>query len=251
MSLIWTIRQRVIKPYVKPIFAPLQPRRHLLRLLGIDLDKLRAYRTENELEWLSRLHRVRTVIDIGANTGTYAEYLKETFRPERVIVFEPQEKHAAGLRRRGFEVFSIALGDENGAVELNINSHDASSSLLHLGAPHLEEWPHLVETGERASVPIRRLDDCIPPDLADEILIKVDVQGYEDAVLRGGAKTFGRAGVVLIEMSFVPMYAGQPLFHDVHAQLTALGFRFTGFKNQQISSRTGQPLFAHCVYERA
>jgi len=61
---------------------------------------------------------------------------------------------------------------------------------------------------------------------------------------------FSAAKIVLVEMSFVPIYQGQPLFEEVHRLLERCGLRLAGFKNQIEQPQTGQPLFAHCLYHR-
>jgi hypothetical protein len=58
-----------------------------------------------------------------------------------------------------------------------------------------------------------------PPDL-----IKLDVQGYELEVLRGGEACLRHARAVLCEVSFKVFYSGQPLFHEIVAFLAARGF---------------------------
>ena len=98
---------------------------------------------------------------------------------------------------------------------------------------------------------VARLDDVLDSEqLERDILVKVDVQGVEDRVIRGGRSVFAAARYVLIEMSFVPMYDNQPLFEEVHRQLEELGLRLAGFKDQIGNAETGQPLFAHCLYHR-
>jgi FkbM family methyltransferase len=50
-------------------------------------------------------------------------------------------------------------------------------------------------------------------------LIKLDVQGYEIEVLKGGRETLRFASVVLIEVNFLPIYRGTPLLKEVIAFL--------------------------------
>lgn len=130
-----------------------------------------------------------------------------------------------------------------------MNSYGPASSLLRVSAVSMGEFPQT--RGETPTVVrVRRLDDVV--DLASlprNILIKIDLQGLEDRVIRGGEHVFGAAQVALVEMSFEAIYDGQPLFEEVHDALVRCGLRFAGIKNQ-VSSRTGQPLFAHCYYVR-
>jgi hypothetical protein len=48
-------------------------------------------------------------------------------------------------------------------------------------------------------------------------LIKLDVQGYELEVLKGAAKSLKTMQAVLMEVSLIEMYQGNPLLHDVVA----------------------------------
>lgn len=201
-----------------------------------------------DLSWLKARHDFRTLVDIGANDGSYGTFLRGFFEIENVHAFEPLPVHSEGLRAKGFRTYQMALGDSAGEAAFTVNAYDAASSLLPLTTACKEEWPNVRE--ERTiRVRVERLDDALE-DLERDVLIKVDAQGAEDRIIAGGRRTFAGAAAVLIEMTFVPLYAGQQLFNEVHAQLANLGFVLRGFKSQHVSQRTGEPLFAHCIYER-
>jgi FkbM family methyltransferase len=208
------------------------------------------------LGWLSTTQTIATVIDIGANTGDFGEFLSSILRPHRVYAFEPLPACLPALRAKartlpGLTVFDVALSDQAGEATFFINSYHPSSSLLRVGEISREEFPHTAgETPIR--VRLARLDDMLDvAKLERDIFIKIDVQGVEDRVIRGGGRVFGAASSVLVEMSFVPMYDGQPLFEEIHDLLVGLGLRFAGIRNQVSSTTTSQPLFAHCLYVRA
>jgi len=73
-----------------------------------------------------------------------------------------------------------------------------------------------------------------PPDL-----LKLDVQGYELEVLRGGEACLRHARAVLCEVSFKTSYSGQPLFADVVSFLNERGFTLHGLGE---STALGAPL---------
>jgi hypothetical protein len=98
-------------------------------------------------------------------------------------------------------------------------------------------------------VRLARLDDELPDPPRDS-LVKIDAQGHEIQVIRGGRKALSAAQAILIEMTFMHLYEGQALFNDVHAELDALGFDMGGFLSQFRREGTGDPLFAHCAYVR-
>jgi FkbM family methyltransferase len=205
--------------------------------------------------WLKRSYSFATLLDIGANDGEHGAFLARYFGMRRAYFFEPQAQYAARLRAvaRGIpdaEVFEVALGDAEGSAELHAMAHAASSSLLPPDKGALAEFPqHKVH--EQVRVPVRTLDSLLSGRrLEDDVFIKMDVQGFEDRVIRGGREVFQRARVVLVEMSFVPLFAGQSLFEEVHALLVQCGMHFAGIKNQVMMPATLRPAFAHCFYLR-
>jgi FkbM family methyltransferase len=206
-------------------------------------------------DWVRDSTKIRTVIDIGANDGAYAAYLNGFFKPVAVHAFEPlpacQEKLVA-LRQQipHLTIHPLALAEAPGQADFYENEFGPASSLLRVSDLTRRVFPE-TERETVSTVSMARLDDVLPVEsLEQEILIKIDVQGVEDRVIRGGRAVFSAAKIVLVEMSFVPMYDGQPLFEEVHHLLERHGLRLAGFKNQITEPGSGQPLFAHCLYRR-
>lgn len=205
--------------------------------------------------WVRSTTSVRTVIDIGANDGEYAAYLGEFYSPAAIHAFEPLascQPKLAGLKEKlpQLTVHQLALSDTDGEATFFSNEYAPASSLLPVSDLSRRVFPE-TERAAKSTVRLARLDDILPPEtLERDILVKIDVQGVEDRVIRGGRGVFSAAKVVLVEMAFVAVYERQPLFEEVHALLQACGLRLAGFKNQIDDVQTGQPLFAHCLYRR-
>jgi FkbM family methyltransferase len=206
-------------------------------------------------DWVNQTARIRTVIDIGANDGAYAEYLNDFFKPSVVHAFEPLAASRVQLdelstRMPHLTVHPIALAEEPGEATFFRNEYGPASSLLRVSDHSRRIFPE-TRHETMAKVAVARLDDVLPVEtLERDIMIKIDVQGAEDRVIRGGTTVFSAASIVLIEMSFVPFYDEQPLFEEVHCLLEACGLRLAGFKNQINDPGNGRPLFAHCLYRR-
>jgi hypothetical protein len=75
--------------------------------------------------------------------------------------------------------------------------------------------------------------------MPEPLLVKIDVQGYEDYVLRGGEQTIRRARLIIIETSFQAQYEAQPLFDDVYRTLTGWGFAYVGAIDQLMNPSNG------------
>jgi hypothetical protein len=96
---------------------------------------------------------------------------------------------------------------------------------------------------------VRRLDEALDGiTLEPEVLVKIDVQGYEDKVIAGGEQTLSRARAIVIEVSFQKLYEGQPLFDDIYRLLTARGFTFMGHLYQLLNPSDGSVLQADALF---
>src|SRR3954451_5105975 len=86
-------------------------------------------------DWVAKTTNVRTLIDIGANDGAYAEYLNDFFKPGAVHVFEPLAASQPHLRELGarlphLTVHPVAVADESGKASFFQNAYAPASSLL-------------------------------------------------------------------------------------------------------------------------
>jgi FkbM family methyltransferase len=196
-----------------------------------------------------------TVLDVGANIGHFALAAAYAYPQARLYAFEPLPDCFARLNNTlaglpNCHGLNIGLGPAAGVFAFEQNQFPAASSFLKLAETHKREFPQARET-RSVSVNIEVLDAVakrlalVPP-----ILIKIDVQGYEDQVLRGGAQTLGQADTVLIETSFEPLYQGQPLFADIFRHLTGLGLEYHGSLDQIQSAQDGRALQADSLFVR-
>ncbi|MBI5512292.1 MAG: FkbM family methyltransferase [Deltaproteobacteria bacterium] len=216
--------------------------------------RLRGGSRERERRWLRDLG-VRTALDIGANTGQFARELRELYPNAMVYSFEPLPDCHEALTRafRGdprFRAFNVALGDARGEVTMHRSAWSPSSSLLAMGESHKRAFPHTSEERPQV-VKCERLDDLASELVLEApLLVKMDVQGFEDRVLAGGPEVFKRASVVLTEMSVEPLYEGQVLFDGLYRALVDLGFRYRGNLNQLHSPEDGRVLQVDGIFTR-
>lgn len=140
-----------------------------------------------------------TVLDVGANRGQFLLLHESMFPLARVVCFEPGASARGSLVAVAdqfspgtVEIRNEALWFENADGTLNIpRGADDGSSLI-------ERFPQ--QTTEE--VVLRRLDSLnLATELRSPVILKIDVQGAEAAVLRGSVDTLARVSQVLVEVT--------------------------------------------------
>jgi FkbM family methyltransferase len=234
-----------------------------LNVLGFDIVRLPSTKADvrvfepseaNKFIWLSALN-INTVIDIGAHTGEFATKIHGILPNASILSFEPLEEPFKQLQANmsavpKFKAFRCALGDTNKAEVINRNEFEPSSSLLPMTNLHKKAFPFTVEETPE-TVEVRRLDDVVRNlSIEDNILTKIDVQGYEDRLISGGENLISRAKVLIVEVSFQTLYHGQPLFDEIYQILKHKGFSYVGSLDQLRSPLDGSVLQADAIFLR-
>lgn len=175
-------------------------------------------------------HGIDSVLDIGANSGQFGRLLRQSGFGGRVHSVEPlqsafQELTAAARADPRWTVQRAAVSDEPGTLTMNVSGNSVSSSVLPMLDKHAAAAPS-AQYVAREEVPATTVDVIVDEQalVPERTLLKIDVQGYEKAVLDGAAKTLGQFGSVRTEMSLVPLYEGQALLPEIVDQLARHGF---------------------------
>ncbi|MEJ0023488.1 MAG: FkbM family methyltransferase [Alphaproteobacteria bacterium] len=175
-----------------------------------------------------------SVIDIGANKGQFAAFAMASWPQAKLFCFEPlpgpREKLKAVTARRA-TVFDCALGQEESTATMHVASRADSSSLLPLG----ERQKAMFQMSEASvlNVPVRRLDNVLNAGmLTGPTLMKIDVQGFERDVLRGGIGLLPAIDAIYVELSFVELYDNQALAGEITDLLGVEKFKLAGVYNQ-------------------
>lgn len=194
----------------------------------------------------------RTVVDIGANRGQFALAARRSFPKARLISFEPLAAPAARFR----EVFAtdplvslhrVAIGPEHGQATIHVSSRDDSSSLLPIGGLQAAIFNGTEELRTEL-IDIAPLDSFVSAgEIHSPALLKLDVQGYELQALKGSESLLDRFAHVYAECSFLELYDGQALAHEVVAWLKVRGFRLSSTHNMSYDA-TGREVQADFLF---
>lgn len=139
------------------------------------------------------------LIDVGANTGEWAERFLRLV-PAEYLGIEPDARAAEQLLSRfpGGSIIQAAAGVEAGTVELHLARDPVYSSV----STYREFSGHAANQAS-ASVDVVALDDVVPPSESGDI-VKIDVQGAEADVIRGGSRVLSDASLVIVEAPLIP-----------------------------------------------
>lgn len=192
---------------------------------------------------------VRTIIDIGANRGQFARRISNIFPDAKIYCFEPLPGPFVELQSwaeaQGGRVVAMntALGAQSGEITMRLhNDHSPSSSILRTTEITNELYPQTLKQSE-ILVQLKTLDESLNiEDAEDDVLIKMDVQGYEDRIIAGGRRTFSQAHACITEVSLDRLYKGQASFGGLLAEFRNLGYHYAG-NIEQVYGSDG-----HCIY---
>jgi FkbM family methyltransferase len=132
------------------------------------------------------LKRRRVAIDVGGHIGLWSFNLAHWF--EKVEAFEPVEVHRDCFEKNVFEapdyrgssvtMHPFALGEREDMVTIHTSSTSSGDS-----------W-----VKGKGTIPMKTIDSF---GFENVDFIKIDCEGYEEFVLRGGRETIGKHGPVI------------------------------------------------------
>jgi FkbM family methyltransferase len=173
--------------------------------------------------------RLTAIVDVGANPIDGDPPYKAMLAAGlcEVTGFEPQAGALARLEqnkgpRERYLPYALADGTER---TLHVCGLEGMASLLVPDPAQLalfNLFPIWGTVKDRIPVTTRKLDDITEITQLD--FLKMDVQGAEREVLAHGRAKLKDTVVIQTEVSFVPLYHGQPPFGEMDLALRELGF---------------------------
>lgn len=239
------------------------------RLLGprTMFTRDRAKRDKELSDWLLVQHlseiltryRVDCVLDVGANKGQYVRMLRRAGFRGRVVSFEPVPEMFAALSAAAekdelWDVYQVALGREDGELEMNVVP-GTLSSLLPPSEFGSTRYARLQEITTLA-VPVRRLDEMwAEMGLADgeppRVLLKLDTQGFDLEAFAGATGVLDQIVALQSEVALLTIYEHMPRMEESMHTYEAAGFEVTGLYPVSREVRTGRVLEYDCIMVRA
>ena len=218
-----------MKKYIKRVFDSLE-----FRLGIVKMDpKTNFLKVRQQL--INNL-RVATIIDVGANAGQWLKAVNPSNLIGTVWCFEPLEIPYKELEKSAksypnVKVFKLAFSDFAGPVKMFVASNGGASSSINVPTEHLK-LHSTIEFSKRETVNVSTIDEFFSKHkLFLPVYLKIDTQGHEWNVIKGGIKTLKNVAVVELESSITAQYQGEKAHHDLMNELIKLGFvYYTGSK---------------------
>ncbi len=177
------------------------------------------------------------LVDVGARHGFDRRWAGVAYR-SRIVGFEcDPEEHArlvAASREQRVTYIKTALHSMPQELDFRVARRPGGSSFLEPNWAFIQKFPDArrFETVRTIRLQAERLDEVLERSgIHDVDLVKLDTQGTELAILQGAERLLATQLVGLeVEVSFAPIYAGQPLFCEVDSFVRQHGFTLFDIK---------------------
>ena len=165
------------------------------------------------------------ILDIGAHSGQFYSWAKYEWPNSVIWMIESNEVHESTLKNltsgKNDEYLIAALGDKEREVTFYTRKDKPHTE----GNSYYKEanyWdiPQLVLESKRT---LQTLDDIFTDDTKFE-LIKIDTQGSELDILKGGQNLVSKSSAVILEVAYIEYNLGSPLAEDVIDYMKSVNF---------------------------
>lgn len=162
----------------------------------------------------------KTVIDVGANTGWFAQSLRQVCPKVDITMIEANPNCEDKLSKIGYPYAIVALSnDTKENIKFYINKNDD----ICCGASLYKEDTKFYDDCVVIEVETHTLDEG-ELYLEGVDLLKIDTQGSEKDILEGCFETLKRTKYILLECSFSNYNCGAPQIEDVVDFVKEIGF---------------------------
>ena len=159
------------------------------------------------------------IFDVGAHEGESIDRFKNLFQNPIIHSFEPQSKIFEKLMNKkkndkDLVLNNFALGSKEGNQEIFVNSNTAASSYLNID--NKDKFFKSLKTIQKEQTRIDTFDNYFNKIKVNYIdLVKIDVQGLEEEVLKGAHKSLNKVLLIEIEIVFVNLYEKHNSFYQI------------------------------------
>lgn len=205
-----------------------------------------------------------TIVDIGASGGLHPRWTTVA-SSRRAVLVEPDPREYVNLQQTsGQVVINSALSERPGEIDFHLCRAQPLSSVYRPNVQLLSrffsgEYLRGYDVVETRRLRADTLDNALAAQGIRTVdAVKVDAQGHELAILRGGTQALGSAIALEVEVEFIELYSGQPFFWDVNAFAAGQGFTlfdlrrdfFSLPETMQYGWRRGQLVCGDALYFR-
>lgn len=174
------------------------------------------------------------ILDVGANVGQAALTYRNLYPDAQIHSFEPfpesfDKLNVIAGKDAKLKAWPLALGDVPGKKVLHTTPFSDTNSLL---APEKQagRWVRgkgfFDKTGE-VEITVDTLDSWATREsVLTADIMKVDVQGAENLVLKGGMEFLSKhsTALVALEVNLTPLYEGQASMAELLQLMETLGY---------------------------
>lgn len=167
---------------------------------------------------LIKEQNLRSMLDIGANLGTYSFAIKNYVPELEIFMIEANPFCDGFLKKTGIPYEIVCLSDSEKEVEFYIQD----GNFVGTGASYYLEKTDAFANKNFTKMNTKMLDDVVTQTYD---LIKMDTQGSELDIMRGGKKTIDAAKYVLLETSLIEYNENAPLKEDIFNYMSNVGLK--------------------------
>lgn len=156
-------------------------------------------------ELINKEFQPKVILDIGANYGFTSIVAHSKIKHAKVIAVEPSKSLIPYITRnfelnaiKDVEVINAICGElENEAYSFSLNPNTSQDNRV---VGENKQW-------KKQTVPVVNIDSLLKGyDATDSAFIKIDTQGYEEKVFKGGENFLSRNNNWIIKTEFAPYW---------------------------------------------
>jgi len=169
-------------------------------------------------------NNIKSVLDIGANVGNFSLTMKRNIPHLDIFMLEANPFCDTMLKRTDIPYEIACLSNEKKEVKLYVNR----KNMICTGVSYYQEQTIHYSPEDYMLAETKLLDDVILKQFGEQKafeFIKMDTQGSELDIIRGGMKTIEQAKHIQIETTLIEYNKGSPLKDDVVEFMDNLGFK--------------------------
>lgn len=208
-----------------------------------------------DLAQFLRSRSVNLVLDVGANEGQFAQELRLRGYTGKIVSFEPVAEAFKQLQQncasdKNWDCRKMAVGDSTGTIEINVSKNTAMSSIVcqtDVGRNSIYD----ADVIRVDAVQITTLDAIFSEYTDNCVFLKIDTQGFEQTVLKGGKHSLPLLLGVQLELPLIHLYQGTWKFDEALRFMREAGFTLNQMRPVTYYSEDPVSLLeVDCVFRR-